>query len=93
MIKKFQIIDREYLRVFDDKQLELVLSGTVEINMEDWRENTEYKGGYYDGHVVIRWFWNTVCSLSNADKLKLLQVCFLYLFKIKRLSSVCNRDF
>lgn len=70
------MIDREYLRVFDAQQLELVLSGTVEINIEDWRANTEYKGGYFDNHVVIRWFWKTVHSFSNADRLKLLQVGF-----------------
>jgi hypothetical protein len=62
------------LRIFDAEQLELVLSGTVEIDIEDWRENTEYKGGFYDGHVVVTWFWNTVYSMNNADRLKLLQV-------------------
>jgi E3 ubiquitin-protein ligase HECW2 len=69
----YMVIDRNYLRVFDEKQLELVISGTVEIDMDDWQENTEYKGGYYDGHVVILWFWNTVCLMSNAERLKLLQ--------------------
>lgn len=49
----FQILDKEYLRIFDAEQLKLILSGTLDIDIEDWRENTEYKGGYYDGHVVI----------------------------------------
>lgn len=40
------------MRIFDPKQLELILSGTLNIDIEDWRENTEYKGGYFDGHVV-----------------------------------------
>ncbi|KAH7701666.1 E3 ubiquitin-protein ligase HECW1, partial [Aphelenchoides avenae] len=52
----YTVIDRNFLRVFDEKQLELVLSGTVEIDIEDWRDNTEYKGGYFDGHVVVKWF-------------------------------------
>uniref|UniRef100_A0A914CD15 HECT-type E3 ubiquitin transferase n=3 Tax=Acrobeloides nanus TaxID=290746 RepID=A0A914CD15_9BILA len=69
----YSIVDRDYLRIFDAEQLELVLSGTVEIDIEDWRENTEYKGGFYDGHVVVTWFWNTVYSMNNADRLKLLQ--------------------
>uniref|UniRef100_A0A914ZB74 HECT-type E3 ubiquitin transferase n=1 Tax=Panagrolaimus superbus TaxID=310955 RepID=A0A914ZB74_9BILA len=68
-----KLVDREYLRIFNAEQLELVLSGTAEINIEDWRENTEYKGGYFDEHVVIKWFWNTVYAMSNADRLKLLQ--------------------
>uniref|UniRef100_A0AC35EV12 HECT-type E3 ubiquitin transferase n=1 Tax=Panagrolaimus sp. PS1159 TaxID=55785 RepID=A0AC35EV12_9BILA len=69
----YTLVDREYLRIFNAEQLELVLSGTAEINIEDWRENTEYKGGYFDEHVVIKWFWNTVYGMSNADRLKLLQ--------------------
>lgn len=55
-----------------------MLSGTVEIDIEDWRENTDYKGGYYDGHVVVTWFWNTIYAMCNAERLKLLQVAFLY---------------
>uniref|UniRef100_A0AC34F118 HECT-type E3 ubiquitin transferase n=1 Tax=Panagrolaimus sp. ES5 TaxID=591445 RepID=A0AC34F118_9BILA len=69
----YSLVDREYLRIFNAEQLELVLSGTAEINIEDWRENTEYKGGYFDEHVVIKWFWNTVYAMSNAHRLKLLQ--------------------
>uniref|UniRef100_A0A0K0DGK7 HECT-type E3 ubiquitin transferase n=1 Tax=Angiostrongylus cantonensis TaxID=6313 RepID=A0A0K0DGK7_ANGCA len=53
--------------------LELVLSGSREIDIEDWRRNTEYRGGYFDDHVVIEWFWDRVAQMSNADRLKLLQ--------------------
>uniref|UniRef100_A0AC35TR25 E3 ubiquitin-protein ligase n=1 Tax=Rhabditophanes sp. KR3021 TaxID=114890 RepID=A0AC35TR25_9BILA len=67
------VIERDYLRVFDAAQLELMLSGTMEINLEDWRENCDYKGGYFDQHVVITWFWNTVYEMTNAERLKLLQ--------------------
>uniref|UniRef100_A0A1I7XR63 HECT-type E3 ubiquitin transferase n=1 Tax=Heterorhabditis bacteriophora TaxID=37862 RepID=A0A1I7XR63_HETBA len=38
-----QIIDRDFLRVFTVDQLELVLSGSIEINLDDWRSNTEYR--------------------------------------------------
>ncbi|EPB70835.1 HECT-domain protein [Ancylostoma ceylanicum] len=68
-----QIIDRDFLRVFTVDQVELVLSGSREIDLEDWRKNTEYRGGYYDEHVVIEWFWDRVAQMSNADRLKLLQ--------------------
>ncbi|GMT20872.1 hypothetical protein PFISCL1PPCAC_12169, partial [Pristionchus fissidentatus] len=68
-----QIIDRDFLRVFTVDQLELVLSGSVEIDLDDWLNWTEYKGGYSEHHVVIRWFWDTVEEMSNADRLKLLQ--------------------
>ncbi|KAK6047406.1 HECT-domain protein, partial [Cooperia oncophora] len=38
-----QIIDRDFLRVFTVDQVELVLSGSREIDLEDWRKNTEYR--------------------------------------------------
>ncbi|KAF8357395.1 hypothetical protein PRIPAC_92390 [Pristionchus pacificus] len=68
-----QIIDRDFLRVFSVEQLELVLAGSVEVDLDDWQNWTEYKGGYSAHHVVIRWFWETVEEMSNADRLKLLQ--------------------
>ncbi|PIO69537.1 HECT-domain protein [Teladorsagia circumcincta] len=68
-----QIIDRDFLRVFTVDQVELVLSGSREIDLEDWRKNTEYRGGYFDEHVVIEWFWDRVAQMTNADRLKLLQ--------------------
>ncbi|KAK0416485.1 hypothetical protein QR680_012515 [Steinernema hermaphroditum] len=69
----YQVVDKEYLQVFDAEQLELVLSGTVVIDIEDWQLHTEYKGGYHENHVVVAWFWSTVYAMSNADRLKLLQ--------------------
>lgn len=77
------------LCIFDSKQLELLLSGTAEIDIEDWRENTEYKGGYYEDHICIIWFWDTVYTMNNAERLKLLQVkrCFHKPFTLPALSA------
>uniref|UniRef100_A0A0N5CCC7 E3 ubiquitin-protein ligase n=1 Tax=Strongyloides papillosus TaxID=174720 RepID=A0A0N5CCC7_STREA len=69
----YDVIDSNYLRVFSPSQLSLLLSGTMDIDLEDWRENTEYKGGYFDSHVLINWFWNVVYKLTNAERLKLLK--------------------
>jgi len=30
---------------FDARELELVIAGTVEIDVVDWRKNTEYRSG------------------------------------------------
>lgn len=40
-----EMIPLEYLRPFDAKELEWVIAGTPEINMEDWKANTQYWGG------------------------------------------------
>lgn len=31
--------------MFDARELELVIAGTVEIDVKDWRKNTEYRSG------------------------------------------------
>ena len=31
--------------IFDAQELELVISGTVEIDVSDWRNHTEYRSG------------------------------------------------
>lgn len=33
------------MSVFDARELELVIAGTAEIDLNDWRNNTEYRGG------------------------------------------------
>lgn len=38
---------------FDAHELELVIAGSVEIDIQDWRMNTVYKSGYSDNHQVL----------------------------------------
>lgn len=40
-----QVVDSRLVSVFDARELELVIAGTVEIDLADWRSNTEYRGG------------------------------------------------
>jgi hypothetical protein len=39
----YEVIDPKLLAVFDARELELVIAGTVEIDVVDWRRNTEYR--------------------------------------------------
>lgn len=39
------MVDSRLVSVFDARELELVIAGTVEIDLSDWRTNTEYRGG------------------------------------------------
>jgi len=60
--------------MFDARELELALCGTMEIDLNDWRSNTEYRGGYHSQHHVIEWFWFCVEKrFDNEQRLKLLQ--------------------
>ena len=52
ILHKFQVIDNRLVSLFDARELELVIAGTAEIDMVDWRKNTEYRSGKkWDGSV------------------------------------------
>ena len=69
----YEVIDPRLLAVFDARELELVIAGTAEIDIGDWRRHTEYRSGYYDSHPVIEWFWAAIEKFDNERRLRLLQ--------------------
>jgi hypothetical protein len=69
----YEIIDPKLVQIFDARELELVLCGTIEIDLNDWKQNTEYRSGYQATHQVVIWFWQAVEKFDNEQKLKLLQ--------------------
>uniref|UniRef100_A0AAV2LD52 HECT-type E3 ubiquitin transferase n=1 Tax=Knipowitschia caucasica TaxID=637954 RepID=A0AAV2LD52_KNICA len=69
----YEVVDSRLVSVFDARELELVIAGRVEIDLNDWRSHTEYRGGYHDGHIVMRWFWAAVERFNNEQRLRLLQ--------------------
>ncbi|XP_025832632.1 E3 ubiquitin-protein ligase HECW2 [Agrilus planipennis] len=69
----YEVVDPRLVSVFDARELELVMAGTAEIDLVDWRQNTEYRGGYHDQHQVVIWFWQAIERFSNEQRLRLLQ--------------------
>ena len=67
------VIPLKKLKMFEAGELELLLSGIGSINVEDWRKNTVYKGGYHDNDPVICWFWNLVKTFGDEMRSRLLQ--------------------
>lgn len=43
----YEVIDPRLVGVFDARELELVIAGTLEIDVTDWRKNTEYRSGEF----------------------------------------------
>jgi E3 ubiquitin-protein ligase NEDD4 len=39
-----EFVPEHFLKAFDEKELELVISGVNEIDVHDWERNTEYRG-------------------------------------------------
>ncbi|XP_028066908.1 E3 ubiquitin-protein ligase UPL2-like isoform X3 [Camellia sinensis] len=67
-----ELIARDLISIFNDKELELLISGLPDIDLDDMRANTEYSG-YSAASPVIQWFWEVVQSFSKEDKARLLQ--------------------
>lgn len=73
----FDIIPEPALTVLDANELELILCGLPEIDMEDWKLHTNYSG-IYEGKggksQVVRWFWEVVTDNFDQEmKARLLQ--------------------
>jgi len=43
----YEVVDPRLVSVFDARELELVIAGTAEIDLSDWRKNTEYRSGQF----------------------------------------------
>ncbi|KAL0361730.1 UNVERIFIED_CONTAM: E3 ubiquitin-protein ligase UPL1 [Sesamum radiatum] len=67
-----ELIPRDLISIFNDKELELLISGLPDIDLDDLRANTEYSG-YSAASPAIQWFWEVVQGFSKEDKARLLQ--------------------
>jgi E3 ubiquitin-protein ligase HUWE1 len=67
-----EIIPAELVAIFNEQELELLISGLPEIDVDDWKNNTEYTN-YQPTSPQILWFWRAVKSFDKEEKAKLLQ--------------------
>ncbi|KAF5098991.1 hypothetical protein D0Z03_001101 [Geotrichum reessii] len=66
------IISKDAVAIFDEQELELLISGMPDIDLDDWMSNTEYRN-YTAASPQIKWFWRAVKSFDAEEKAKLLQ--------------------
>ncbi|RLN36122.1 E3 ubiquitin-protein ligase UPL1-like [Panicum miliaceum] len=67
-----ELVPRDLIALFNDKELELLISGLPEIDLDDLKANAEYIG-YSAASPVIQWFWEVVKAFSKEDMARLLQ--------------------
>ncbi|KAF8633731.1 hypothetical protein AX17_004387 [Amanita inopinata Kibby_2008] len=67
-----ELIPQELITVFDERELELLIGGMSEIDVDDWTKYTDYRG-YEVNDEVIQWFWKCVRSWPPERKSRLLQ--------------------
>lgn len=67
-----ELIPQDLITVFDERELELLIGGMSEIDVDDWTKFTDYRG-YEVTDEVIQWFWKCVRSWPPERKSRLLQ--------------------
>ncbi|KAJ5160845.1 uncharacterized protein N7482_007849 [Penicillium canariense] len=67
-----EIIPPDLISIFNEQELELLISGLPEIDVDEWKNNTEYHN-YSASSSQIQWFWRAVRSFDKEERAKLLQ--------------------
>merc|ERR1712137_138109 len=67
-----ELIPPALISIFDDKELELLISGLPEIDIDDLRRNTDYHN-YAEGSSQIQWFWKVLGEFNKEQKAWFLQ--------------------
>jgi len=67
-----ELIPAELVNVFDERELELLIGGIADIDVEDWKKHTDYRG-YQESDEVVQNFWKVIRTWDAEQKSRLLQ--------------------
>lgn len=69
----WEVVPLSLLRLLSHAELELLLSGLPDIDVQDLRRNTAYAGGLSASDRLVQWFWSIVEDMDKQDVALLLQ--------------------
>ena len=69
----FQILGEGVQGVFSVEEMNYILAGQENIDLNDLRENIIYKGEFNESHPVIKMFWEKILTLNKNELITLLQ--------------------
>ncbi|XP_055916727.1 E3 ubiquitin-protein ligase Su(dx) [Eupeodes corollae] len=67
-----EVVPLEWLKYFDERELELILCGMQDVDVDDWQRNTIYRH-YNRSSKQVVWFWQFVRDTDNEKRARLLQ--------------------
>ncbi|CAF4121701.1 unnamed protein product, partial [Rotaria sp. Silwood2] len=67
-----EVVPLQWIQIFDERELELLLCGISKIDIVDWERNTIYKH-YTQSSKQIQWFWQFVREITDEQRARLLQ--------------------
>ncbi|KAH8298071.1 hypothetical protein KR018_006089 [Drosophila ironensis] len=60
-----EVVPLEWLKYFDERELELILCGMQDVDVEDWQRNTIYRHYNRNSKQVV-WFWQVSSGLTSS---------------------------
>lgn len=71
----WEVIDRSWLRIFNEPELQVLISGPSDgkIDVDDMRANTRYVGGYTGLDRNVNRFWSVIKTFSSTEQAELLR--------------------
>ena len=66
------VLPLDLLHAFNEHELELLIGSTTEIDIDDWKRFTDYRG-YQESDWTIKWFWLFLRSCPAEHRARLLQ--------------------
>ncbi|XP_021379253.1 NEDD4-like E3 ubiquitin-protein ligase WWP1 isoform X2 [Mizuhopecten yessoensis] len=67
-----EVVPLQWLQYFDERELELMLCGMQEVDVDDWERNTIYRHYQRNSKQVV-WFWKFVREIDNEKRTRLMQ--------------------
>merc|ERR1712136_69867 len=68
-----ELIPSNLLKIFDENELELLMCGLADVDVNDWKKHTNYKGDYHANDKVIQWFWKLILMMEREMRVRFLQ--------------------
>ncbi|GLE01980.1 hypothetical protein PINS_up010818 [Pythium insidiosum] len=68
----YDVIPEQLLLGFDYEELDYLLCGTGEIDVNDWEQNTRISFNLEDNPRVLKWFWELVREMDSESRRRLL---------------------
>lgn len=69
-----ELVPENLLAIFDENELELLMCGTGDINVQDFKAHAVIVGGsWHFREKVMKWFWAVVSSYTQEELARLLQ--------------------
>ena len=68
----YELVPPQIISIFSPAELELLICGLPDVDVDNLRDNTEYHG-YRPTDEIIVWFWEVINELNRTEKASLLQ--------------------